>query len=427
MTRTLLITLAVLLAATAAVPISAQDAVLPRFFIERIDVRDAKRVSKDVVIAESRLREGKEYSEAELRDASSRLARLPFLLSAEFSLEKGSERGRYVLVVTINETKPFFFALDLRQFFTRDNSIQPEYDDRIGASNNFGTVGYRWFVGRRGALHTALVTSDYDHRFARDYAAAVVGYTQYDLFGTRAFATLNLKHVIAEGGGTEISPQLVIGVPLSANQTMTLELDETRFGSDTEEVLGEVFDTQRGQRIVGVTWSYNTTNRPFLPTRGTLLTVRPRLSWGDAASYVFVVSPPVPGTSTPVFSVHANTIHSEVREVSVNAARYWELSERSSVSAGMNGSFADYRVDSDFLGLTIDHELRGGVTAGYSYSFWDAERSKNGDSRLEVNARVGNRSFSYTDFYRAEQRQLSASWVRRSSWGSLRLGAGYAW
>jgi hypothetical protein len=422
MTRTLLITLAVLF---AAAPLAAQDAVPPRFFIERIEVREARRVSKDVVIAESRLREGQEYAEADLRDASARLSRLPFLLSAEFSLEKGSERGRFVLVVTINETKPFFFALDLRQFFTSDNQVEPQYDDRIGASDNFATVGYRWFVGRRGALHTAIVTSDYDHRFARDYAAAVVGYTQYDLFGTRAFATLNLKHVIAEGG-SGISPQLVIGVPLSANQTLTLELDETRFGADTDEVLGKVFDTQRGQRIVGATWSYNTTNRPFLPTRGTLLSVRPRLSWSDTATYVFVAAPN-PDSPVPSFSVHAETIHSEAREVSVNAARYWELSERSSVSAGANGSFTDFRVDSDFLGLTVDHELRGGVTAGYSYSFWDAERSKNGDSRLEVNARVGNRSFSYTDFYRAEQRQLSASWVRRSSWGSLRLGAGYAW
>ena len=87
----------------AAAPLFAQDgATTPNFFIEKIEVR------------ETRLREGEEYSEAELRDASARLMRLPFLLSAEFSLEKGSERGRYVLVVTINETKPFFYALDLR-------------------------------------------------------------------------------------------------------------------------------------------------------------------------------------------------------------------------------------------------------------------------------------------------------------------------
>lgn len=421
MTRTLLITLAVLL---AAAPLAAQDAVPPRFFIERIEVREAKRVSKDVVIAESRLREGQEYSEADLRDASARLGRLPFLLSAEFALEKGAERGRYVLVITINETKPFFFALDGRTFLTRDNHVEPDYNDRIGSDDHFATIGFRWFVGRRGALHTALVTSDYNHNFARDYAAVVVGYTQYDLFGTRAFATLNLKHVIIEGGN-EISPQLVVGVPLSPNQTLTLELDETRFGPDTREVFGVMFDTQNGQRVVGATWTYNTTNRPFLPTRGTLLSVRPRLSWSDAATYRFVEANPT--DTVPWFSVRSDTVHSEAREITVNAARYVELTERSSVSGGMDASLTYFRFDSDVLGLNIDHELRGGLTAGYSYSFWDAERSKNGDSRLEVNARVGNRSYSYTDFYRAEQRQASASWVRRSSWGTLRLGVGYAW
>jgi hypothetical protein len=134
-----------------------------------------------------------------------------------------------------------------------------------------------------------------------------------------------------------------------------------------------------------------------------------------------------PDDPFPTLSVRSDTIHSEAREITVNAARYVELTERSSVSGGMDASLTYFRFDSDVLGLNIDHELRGGLTAGYSYSFWDAERSKNGDSRLEVNARVGNRSYSYTDFYRAEQRQASASWVRRSSWGTLRLGVGYAW
>ena len=420
MTRTLLITLAVLLS-TAAI---AQDAVPPRFFIERIEVREARRVSKDVVIAESRLREGQEYSEADLRDASARLVRLPFLLSAEFSLEKGSERGRYVLVVTINETKPFFFGLDGRTFLTRDNHVEPEYNDRIGSDDHFATVGFRWFVGRRGALHTALVTSDYNHNFARDYAAIVVGYTQYDLFGTRAFATLNLKHVIIDGG-SEITPQLVVGVPLSPNQTLTLEVDETRFGPDTREVLGQVFDTQNGQRVVGATWSYNTTNRPFLPTRGTLLSVRPRLSWSDAATYRYVQAKPE--EPLPAIPFHADTVHSEAREITVNAARYWELSERTSVSAGLEGAWTHFDVKSDFYGDRSDHVVRAVVRGGYSYSLWDATRMKTGDSRLEVNARIGSRSIDYYDLGRNYQKQLSASWVRRSSWGTLRLGAGFAW
>jgi hypothetical protein len=425
-TRTVLIAIAVFLAAAAAVPLTAQDVVPTRFFIEKIEVRDANRVSPDVVVAESRLRSGQEYSEDDLRDASARLMRLPFLLSAEFSLEKGSERGRYVLVVTINETKPFFYALDFRPILKSDDNVEVDYSDRIGVAESYGTLGMRWFIGRRGALHVALVSSDYDRDFARDYVAVAVGYTQYDLFGTRAFATFNLKHVIT-AGDSALSPELVVGVPLSANQTLTVELDETRFADGTARILGEEFDSQRGQRIVGATWSYNTTNRPFLPTRGTLLSVQPRLSWSDSATYVIVQHVPQTPDMPQTFSVHADTIHTKARQVAVNAAQYWELSERTSVSAGIEGSLTHFEADSDVLGTNADHVMKAVLTGGYSYSLWDANRAKNGDSRLELNLRVGNRSVSYYDFARADQQQLSASWVRRSSWGTLRLGVGYAW
>jgi hypothetical protein len=185
-----------------------------------------------------------------------------------------------------------------------------------------------------------------------------------------------------------------------------------------------VFDTSRGQRIVGATWSYNTTNRPFLPTRGTLLSVRPRVSWSDAATYL-IIEPSHP--EFPAFSVHSDTVHSEAKELTVKAARYWELSERTSVSGGLEAAHTQYNVDSKFLGLVADdHVTRGTITAGYSYSLWDAERSKNGDSRLELSLRLSNRSIGYSDLYRTDQRQVSASWVRRNSWGTLRLGAGYA-
>jgi hypothetical protein len=194
---------------------------------------------------------------------------------------------------------------------------------------------------------------------------------------------------------------------------------------EEEQIQGLTFDTNNGQRIVGLTWSYNTTNRPFIPTRGTLLSVRPRLSWSDAATYRYVIVDrnQVP----PVFVVHPDTVHRDAREVTVRAAHYFELTERSSVNAGVEGAFAHFRGDSSLSGRTNDHVTRGVITAGYSYSLWDAERSKSGDSRLEVNLRFGTRDIRYGDFYRAEQQQLTASWVRRSSWGILRLGAGYAW
>ena len=406
-------------------PLFADEAVTPpHFFIEKIEVREAHRVSADVVVAESRLREGQEYTEAELRDASARLMRLPFLLSAEFSLEKGSERGRYVLVVTINETKPFFFALDLRPIFTTDHRVEPDYSDRIGVADSAATLGFRWFVGRRGALHVALISSDYGGDFARDYAAVAVGYTQYDLFGTRAFATLNLKRVITEGD-SGVSPQLVVGVPLSGNQTLTLEFDETRIGDNVQHFGSEQFDTNSAQRIVGFTWSYNTTNKPFLPTRGTLLTVRPRFSWSDAATYRFIVIDPT--QTPPLYVIRGDTVHREAREVTIKAVRYFELDDRHSVSAGIEGGITHFRTESAVTGPSGDHVTRAVITGGYSYNLWDVAQSKNGDSRLELNARLGTQDIHYGDFYHAGQQQLTASWVRRSSWGVLRLGAGYAW
>lgn len=422
-TRTLLFAFVVLIASAEA-PLMAQEPVPPRFFIEKIEVRAAKRVSPEVVISESRLRDGQEYTEADLRDASSRLSRLPFLLSAEFSLEKGSQRGRYVLVVTVNETKPFFYALDLRPILS-DISVVPDYSDRLDFADNAATLGMRWFLGRRGALHVALVTTDYDHEFAQDYSAIALGYTQYDLFGTRAFATLNLKRVIAGGEGS-LSPQLVVGIPVTPNQTVTFEVDQTRFGEETRRVSGQSFDTNSQQRVVGATWTYNTTNRPFIPTRGTLLSVRPRFGWNDYATYSYLTVIENPD-QPPIFIVQADTIHSRAREVKVNAAHYWELSERSSISAGVEGSLTHYRFDSDVLGLTANHVISTAVIGGYSYSLWDASRSKNGDSRLELNARIGKGSINYADLYRDPQQQVSASWVRRSSWGVLRLGVGYAW
>lgn len=419
MIRNLAVAVAVL-TLLAAVPLFAQEPVPTRFFIENIVVRDAERVSPEVVIAESRLRAGQEYTEADLRDASARLSRLPFLLSAEFSLEKGSERGRYVLVLTVNETKPFFYALDIRPILKNDERVDVDYSDRVGIADNEATLGARWFFGRRGALHIALVTTDFNHDVARDYIAFAVGYTQYDLFGTRAFATLNAKHVI-DDGTESLSPQLVVGVPLSPNQTLTVDIDQTRFGDDERELLGETFNSQRGQRVITATWSYNTTNRPFLPTRGTLLSVKPRVSWSDVGTSVIIV------TGDLAF-VQSLTVHSQAREITASAAKYWEISERSSVSGGIEGGWADFDRRSDDLALIgRDHSLRATAFAGYSYSIWNREEMKYGDSRFELNVRIGDRSPGPNTFYRTDQRQASASWVRRSSYGTLRLGVGYAW
>ena len=417
MTRKLLFLL--LLAVPWAAPLAAQDAPL---FIERIEVRNHHRVSPDVVIAESRLREGHAYTEAELRDAAVRLSRLPFLLSVDFSLEKGSERGNYILVLTINETKPFFLLLDVVPYFDSDDAyVDTQFEDRIGNRETLA-LGFRWFVGRRGAVHVGFSGTGADREFTNEYASFVAGYTQYDLFGTRAFATLNLKRPVEGYGEGLLSPQFVLGVPVSANQTLTLEYDDSRFKGETRHVNGEDVHNQYGQKVVSARWSYNTTNEPFFPTEGTLLSATPHYAWRDGRTAFGTF----PG-GTVIASTHERTYGLEA-----GATRYRELTERSSIWGDLHGRWEhlDRRSSSDLL-ANGESASSASVGIGYAYSLWSREERASGDSRFEYTARYTNRvqrEDPYEIFhYESDVLQVGWSWIRRSSWGTIRLGVGYAW
>lgn len=393
----------------ATVPVSAQDA---QFFIERIEVRNYRRVSKDVIVAESRLREGRSYSEEDLRDASTRLGRLPFLLSTDFALEKGSERGRHVLVLTVQETKPFFYIFDVQPYQDASRGqVIPERESRGGSDETFA-FGFRWFVGRRGAVHVGFSAADDRREYAREYAAFALGYTQYDLLGTRAFATLNLKLPVEGYGGGRISPQVVVGVPLSENQTVTVQYDETRAGEGADRL---------DQRLVTARWSYNTTNEPFFPTRG-----------------VLVYGGPVVGAVDGAYAGRSEAFahHSNFYGVEGGAARFYELSERDSAWADVRGEWAH----NSYGASNIDDESEfdqsttyGSIGLGYSHSLWSREQRARGDSRFELTTRYSNRRRRYDPqpLYLTipgrEVTQVGAAWVRRSSWGTLRLGVGYAW
>ena len=429
MTRTILL---ILISLALALPCVAQDAV-PRFLIEKIEVRENVRVSKEVIVAESRLREGHEYTEEELSDAAARLTRLPFLLSADFALERGSERGRFVLVITVNETKPFFYLLDIRPILTGSTSsgqIDLHFGDRLGSGENQGVLGARWFVGRRGAFHTGLFGRDDNHEFTRDYTAAVVGYTQYDIFGTRAFATLNLKKPLLDAPTTdEISPQLVVGIPVSANQTVTLTYDETRFDDDRSFTNGVEIPRQDGERIISARWAYDTTNHPFTPTRGTLLSVSPIMVWQDSAGIGRDETIPDNPTFVPA------AFHTNSYGVSVDVAHYFELSDRSSASIG--GEIGAGRVsrrsnlyEGEELNDDFSDNTRFAIAhAGYSHSLWSREQQKRGDSRFEYSIRYINRdrTSQFFDPFDDDEAQIAWAWVRRSSFGTIRLGVGYGW
>ena len=431
MKRTFLIAIAALFIAGAAL---ADDAAPARFFIERIEVRNTKRVSSALVISETLLREGQDYSEEDLRAASLRLNRLPFILSSDFALEKGSDRGRYVLAITVTEAKPFFYLLDIRPTLwdesRRTARIDSDLDVDPTTESKDAGFGFRWFVGGRGVVHVGYVTHSDRQSFTRDFSGPAIGYTRYGLFGTAAFATINLRMPVGSFNGKLLSPQLVVGVPITKNQTLSLDLEDTRFNDDTFHVDNQDFARKDRERLISLAWTYNTTNQPFVPTSGSVLRVSAVRSNQDHTSFTFGY----PTFNTPPVSLAS---HLNGTGIDLVANHYWELSERNSVSAGLLAGYGTVRERNNppaYRPANFEYDPKYEILhAGFSRNLWRNE-SKNGDSRLEADLLYVVRQFdvqhgSFIGFYPYDQSAVEGtiSWARRSSWGMLRLGLGYAW
>lgn len=414
-----------------ALHLFAADVAPARFFIERIEVRNASRVSPELVISESLLREGNEYSEADLADAAARLNRLPFLLSADMALEKGSDRGRHVLVISVVETKPLFFLVDGRAVLNEDAGAElADVSDPAMSAPSDAAAGFRWFVGGRGIVHAGVTIRDEPHRFARNYAAPSVGYTQYDLFGTRALATINLRLPWGRWAG-RLSPQFIIAVPVTPTQTVSAMFEETHFRNDTGRLIETTFDERDAERRVSLSWTYNSTNEPFVPTRGTIVSLTAIRSMNDRADAHVVPAPGVIGVVEPYAR------HNNATGVDLTLSRYWELSEKNSVHAAFIGGWS--RVEQRLNAATSPLEANARPTyeiarAGWSRSLWHGD-PRNGDSRVEVdvhflarqlNVQGNDEAFGTIDREKSAM-QVSTSWVRRSAYGTLRLGLGYAW
>ena len=376
-----------------AVPLRAEETA--RFLIERIDVRHLTHVSPDVIKAESRIHEGQTVTEAELRDADSRIKRLPFVLDAAFSLERGSVRDAYVLVITVSETRPLFYLLELVPFARARNAVR-EVD-------NAALIGGRLFAGG-GAFHIALIGSQNRRPFGIDYYSAVqAGYTRYGLFGGRAFASLTINRSIPPSERGSALPGGVIGVALAPNETLTISYN----AFDLRGV-----ESRRTERHFESRIAYDTTNQPFFPTNGSLLSVTPLLAWIDVSALT--------GSS---FATHDSAVGLESR-----AERYWPLDDRLSFAAMSEGGV-----------VHLSHYGRAPNTSGHSAEYYGSgtvrlsrtlgDVNAPGESlrRLELSLRVASKEQIYVPARRDSATQLSVTWVRRDAWGVLRFGLGYSW
>jgi hypothetical protein len=398
-TRTILFSALVLLAATH---VAAQEPEgFPRFFIDTIAVDGVRWASGRVIIAETRLHAGREYTEEEIRAGAARAMRLPFVVRVEPRIEKGAQRGAYRLVLAVTEAKPLFFG----------GTYLSEDDD--GREVRLVTAGARRFLGRGGMLHGAATTNFGDELFE-------LGYTRYDLFGSGVFvaATLEYGAEIPDAPGKvydatlaeRLTAQVVAGVPLRGNHAL-----RATYLSAPVAVVSEIPLEKQGPReflrleratTAELSWIYDSTDDPLFATRGT----RGIVAAGQRTiPRVIATVPPVRRDLAFLW------VTTDLRHVRSLAPRH-TLSARA----------GDTYLRRDF-GPSAGYDLENTAFLGatYAYSVFGPDRpSPLGDLRLEAGLR--NELSRYEDPLSDEagwSQQLSGhlGLVFRNEWGVLRL------
>lgn len=385
----------------AATLVAAQEPEPPRFFVDSIAVEGIRWASERVIVAETRLQPGREYTEVELRDAASRATRLPFVVRVEPRIEKGTQRGTYRLVLAVTEAKPLFFGGTYID--------EPEESDRRDVRQL--TAGARRFVGRSGMVHGAASTLFGDQLYE-------LGYTQYDLFGSGVFVATTLEYGAdvrdqpAQARNTSVherlTAQVVAGVPLRGNHALratflTTPLSVFSEKPREEQEPGEELKVERAT-TTELSWIYDSTDDPLFTTRGTRGVV------GAGRRTIPFVVP-----LDPVM-LRSNQRH---LWVAADFRRAWSLAPRHTILA--RAGLTSLRRDFGPSGHDVEHSPSFGAT--YAYSVFGPDRpSRLGDLRLEAGV-VHERSYLRDDFD-DEETGLTAARVGllfRSEWGVVRL------
>jgi hypothetical protein len=444
MVRGLVLLFLASLPANAHSTLAVQEAMPPesdRFLIETITVEGPKEAAANIVRAETLLREGGTYSEGELREAVYRVHRLPFVLDASFALRKGSRRGAYKLVIEVQPARWFFFDHWIRAYrFDQPLDLEDETfrGDRSSAAIG-GVAGARMFVGRSGELFGAFDTRD----------GLQVGFTQYDLFRRGILASAGISRELCcvtevlplaldptfSSWTFESSTKVSVGmsIPLGGRQSLQVSLSDRRgeAGShrgvlvDSPDQVRQAFASS-GELVyqrAEAKWVYDTSDDPFLPTRGISLSAGVEATRFDSSTLVeFVLEPPFDDVQ-PVLPFHSEQV---VGAVSGN----WHLSITPRQTVSLMGRVFGGPSHLDNLRLrdrTVNEASveSYGVSAGIQHSVTlRRSRSKDNfvDVRLETGAEIGVEKTS-PDFGPSPLKRFSvhAGLVFRNAWGRVRL------
>jgi hypothetical protein len=428
-----------------------------RFLLEKITVEGTREAAGRIVEAETLLREGETYSEAELGQAVARVHRLPFVLDADFSLLKGSTRGAYELLIQVEEARRFVFEHTVN-LYTLAEPLN--LDNSIGDANNWSLVlpalvGYRQFIGRSGVVFAALDTKE----------GLQAGFTRYDLFGRGIVASVGYSGLFADFCCTSealpyaLDPSFVywdwrgsarrlsleVGVPL--NRTDALRFDWSRRDGESSgrrEVFGRYRDVGTFLDLnddVGVTldraalrWVRDTSDDPLVPSRG--FTLSGGVEWSSFETGLLRSISYENGIGTERI---LPAQRSEQVAAVVSAVRHWSLTPRQSVSGlgrlsvgqaslrnvpaseGVEGGVADEDLDVFGGSLGLRHLLRLKQSRGAG-GFGDTYLESQIEYGIESTSPDVQPSFAPNPLERLE---LSTGLVFRSAWGRLRLFVSY--
>jgi hypothetical protein len=353
------------------------------------------------VQSETRLVEGHTYTEGELRQAIRRVNRLPFVLDASFALEKGATPGSYILVVTIQETKPLFVLAESQTSRMHGNTFTAE---------RFQTGG-RWFIGGSSLIHAST-------DFENNYEA---GYTQYNLFRRGGYAALNVGWTTNDGSSRFINPdgeisrvqtdvdpavELRAGVPIRGDHSIVGQLNRQAFSYRREDQGGDGGDqlSYGGQ----LAWVFDTTDDPMFPTSGT--------RWEAGVGH---------GRTSQELRTDNNIMETTARSYILRGelTRHHPVTDYLSVSYGVTGGTS--RLDGESGDLRYASDSWGyGPSAGLSVSLWPHSLTRRlGDLRWQTRAIY---AINEGEFNTPNHLQVVSSIAQRNVWGTLRVAFTYS-
>jgi len=437
-------------------PLGAQSAPVagpPRFQIETITVEGAEKISPEILVSQSLLEAGDSYTESQLRDARFRIIRLPFVLDAEFSLRKGSERGLFELVIVVQETRRWFFGAELEVTQWAQPISVTDLSTNDFSSALAGLSGRRFSIGRHGVFFVALGGDDGSLQF---------GINQFDLFDRSILLGVSYSfsscapEETSEGersgscrtdiydlgldptfstwtaDGDSRRLRIDLGVPLRGNQSVRFT---GSFGSTDSGFRRQAFEPRsfgfydfedRREVKTNLSWVFNSIDEPVFPTEGQSLEAG--LAYNTLRADLKSVT--LEGSGPELRA----RMDSRELGIQLAASRYWPVTRDQTLSAKLNLFVGQSDIENvpteDRALLTGDVDVfRGSFIAGHA-KFLKRTRvgSRRRDLRWETDfeLRYGGTS---SGFGQAENPfsgfRVGTGLALRNTWGLFRFKLSY--